>query len=228
MRILLVEDDQLLGKGLKDGVEHYYNTVDWVKDGESAERAIKHEKFDMIILDIGLPKQSGFWVLEKIRNRGIQTPILILTAKETIEDRVKGLDLGADDYMTKPFDLDELTARLRALERRFNQRSAPTIKHKDLELDPASHSIKYKDEVINMTRREFSLLQKLLENSGRVLSRDYLIQNLYGWQEEVDSNALEVHIHNLRKKFGCDFITTIRGVGYMIEKSNNKEKPSEA
>ena len=220
MRILLIEDDELLGNGVCDGLRLYGYTVDWVKDGIAGERALKDESFDAAILDLNLPKQSGYKLLENVRNAGITTPVLILTARETVEDRVKGLDLGADDYIVKPFDLDELCARLRALQRRFSARSAPQIQHGELTLDPASHIVTYQDEIITMPRREFALLQKLLENTGRVLSREYLTQTLYGWEDDVDSNALEVHIHNLRKKFGMNFIRTIRGVGYMIDKNS--------
>lgn len=227
MRILLIEDDELLGNGVCEGLRHHGHTIDWVKDGLSGEKAIKNEQFDAVVLDIGLPKLSGFAVLERIRNRGIRTPVIILTARESIDDRIKGLDLGGDDYLTKPFDLDELCARLRALQRRFSSRAAPSITYKDLSLDPAAHIVKYKGETLNMPRREFALLQKLLENIGRVLSREHLTQNLYGWEDDVDSNALEVHIHNLRKKFGSDFIRTIRGVGYMIDKDENEEKETE-
>lgn len=224
MRILLVEDDELLGSGVCDGLRHFKYTVDWVKDGLSAEQALKNENFDAAILDIGLPKLSGYALLERIRNRGIGIPILILTARETIEDRVKGLDLGADDYLIKPFDLNELCARLRALIRRFTSRTIPIINYKEISLNPASYTVTYRGELVNLPRREFSLLQKLLENVGRVISRDHLMQNLYGWEDDVDSNALEVHVHNLRKKFGADFIRTIRGIGYVIEKQNSKEK----
>ena len=218
MRILLVEDDELLGSGVHEGLKHYNYIVDWVKDGLAGKQAIETEDFDAVILDIGLPKMSGYELLEKIRNKGITIPVLILTAKELIEDRIKGLDLGADDYLVKPFDLDELCARLRALQRRSSDRADPTISYKDIKLDPAAHMITYKDEVIALPRREFALLHKLLENVGRVLSRENLLQTLYGWEENVDSNALEVHIHNLRKKFGTDFVRTIRGVGYMVDK----------
>jgi len=218
MRILLAEDDELLGNAVSEGLRIYGHIIDWVKDGISAEKAIKNEQFDAVVLDIGLPKLSGFMVLERIRSEGITTPILILTAREMIDDRVRGLDLGADDYLTKPFDLNELCARLRALQRRSMSRAMPLITYGELTLDPASHIVSYKGEVISLSRREFALLQKLLDNSGRVLSREYLTQMLYGWGEDVDSNALEVHIHNLRKRFGNDFIRTIRGVGYMIDK----------
>lgn len=223
MRILLVEDDELLGDGLRTGLVQYGYTVDWLKDGLTADQALKTENFDVVVLDLGLPKMIGITVLQNIRSRGQTTPVIILTARESIEDRVKGLDAGADDYLTKPFDLDELCARLRALQRRSATRAEPTIIHEGIVLDPAAHTVKLHGEFVSVSRREFALLFKLLENAGRVLSREHLAQSLYGWGEDVDSNALEVHIHNLRKKFGQDFIHTIRGIGYMIDKSKEEK-----
>lgn len=223
MRILLVEDDELLGDGLRTGLIQYGYAVDWLKDGISADQALKTENFDLVVLDLGVPKMSGITVLQNLRSRGQTMPVLILTARESIEDRVKGLDSGADDYLTKPFDLDELCARLRALQRRFSSRAEPHITHGNIILDPAAHTVTLNGELINVSRREFALLHKLLENAGRVLSREHLTQSLYGWGEDVDSNALEVHIHNLRKKFGQDFIHTIRGIGYMIDKSKDEK-----
>ncbi len=219
MRLLLVEDDELLGDGLSVGLTQNGYTVDWLKDGASADQALQTEEFEVVVLDLGLPKLSGIEVLQNFRNRGNTTPVIILTARESIEDRIKGLDSGADDYLTKPFDLDELCARLRALQRRFNLRSEPTLSHGNVMLDPAAHTVTLNNEPISISRREFALLNKLLENEGRVLSRESLTQTLYGWGDEVDSNALEVHIHNLRKKLGQDLIVTIRGIGYMIDKS---------
>lgn len=221
MRILLVEDDELLGDGLRTGLVQYGYAVDWLKDGQSADQALKTENFDLVVLDVGLPKMSGITVLQNLRSRGQTMPVLILTARESVEDRVKGLDSGADDYLTKPFDLDELCARLRALQRRFSSRAEPLLIHDNICMDPASHTVTFNNETISVSRREFALLQKLLENSGRVLSREHLTQSLYGWGEDVDSNALEVHIHNLRKKFGQNFIRTIRGIGYMIDRSKD-------
>lgn len=220
MRVLLVEDDELLGDGIRTGLKHYGHTVDWVKDGKSAYDVLSSaaESFDIIVLDLGLPKMSGLEVLRSIREKNIVTPVVILTARDTIDDRVKGLDAGADDYLTKPFDLDELCARMRALQRRSKSRAMPVITYGDIILDPASHVVRKSGEPIMVSRREFALLQKLLENSGRVISRESLNQTLYGWGENIDSNALEVHIHNLRKRFGNDLIRTIRGVGYMVEK----------
>jgi two-component system response regulator QseB len=223
MRILLVEDDELLGDGLRTGLVQYGYAVDWLKDGLSADQALKTETFELVVLDLGLPKMLGITVLQNLRARGQTMPVLILTARESIEDRVKGLDSGADDYLTKPFDLDELCARLRALQRRFSSRADPLIVYQNITLDPAAHTVTLNSELINVSRREFALLHKLLENEGRVLSREHLTQSLYGWGEDVDSNALEVHIHNLRKKFGQEFIHTIRGIGYMINKSKSEK-----
>ncbi len=222
MRILLIEDDELLGDGLRTGLIQYGYAVDWLKDGISADQALKTENFDLVVLDLGLPKLAGITVLQNLRTRGQTMPVLILTARESIDDRVKGLDSGADDYLTKPFDLDELCARLRALQRRFSSRADPLLTHENIILDPAAHTVTLNNELINVSRREFALLQKLLENTGRVLSREHLSQSLYGWGEDVDSNALEVHIHNLRKKFGQHFIHTIRGIGYMINKDKDE------
>jgi len=223
MRVLLVEDDDLLGEGTRKGLVQDGYAVDWIKDGSHADQALRTEKFDLVVLDVGLPKMSGIVVLQNMRDRGDATPVLILTARESIEDRVKGLDSGADDYLTKPFDLPELLARLRALQRRFASRAAPILIHGDIHLDPASHTVTYKGEGLNLSRREFALLHVLLENAGRVLSREHLTQSLYGWGEEVDSNALEVHVHNLRKRFGSTFIRTVRGIGYTIEKPKETE-----
>ncbi len=223
MRILLVEDDEMLGDGLRTGLVQYGYAVDWLKDGLSADQALKTENFDIVVLDLGLPKLSGITVLQNLRSRGQTMPVLILTARESIDDRVKGLDSGADDYLTKPFDLDELCARLRALQRRFSSRADPLLVHNNIVLDPAAHTVTLDGEPISLSRREFALLHKLLENAGRVLSRENLTQSLYGWGEDVDSNALEVHIHNLRKKFGQTYIHTIRGIGYMIDKSKDEK-----
>jgi two-component system response regulator QseB len=223
MRILLVEDDQLLGEGTRKALIQDGYTVDWVKDGVVADQALQTEKLDLVVLDLGLPKMPGLEVLKNLRKRGTAVPVLILTAHETTQDRVAGLDNGADDYLTKPFDLPELLARLRALQRRFASRAAPILIHNDIALDPASHTVTLKGEAINLSRREYALLQNLLENAGRVLSRENLTQGLYGWGEEIDSNALEVHVHNLRKRFGQNFIRTVRGIGYTIEKSKNEK-----
>ncbi len=218
MRLLLVEDDELLGDALKTGLTQFGYVVDWLQDGESARAALRTESFELIILDLGLPKLSGLKFLQSIRQQGNATPIIILTARDTVGDRIQGLDMGADDYMVKPFDLNELSARVRALIRRSQGRADTIIQYRNITLDPASHTVMVDDQVVNVPRREFALLQKLLENTGYALTRDQLMQSIYGWDEDVDSNVLEVHIHNIRKKLNAHFIRTIRGVGYMVEK----------
>lgn len=221
MRLLLIEDDELLGDAVKAGLIQFGYVVDWLKDGEAARSAMKSESFELIILDLGLPKLSGLGFLQSIRNDGNSTPVIILTARDSVEDKVKGLDSGADDYLIKPFDLNELSARVRALVRRSQGRADAILQYKNITLDPAAHSVYVDENMVNVPRREFSLLQKLLENSGQVLSREQLMQSIYGWDEDVDSNALEVHIHNLRKKLNANFIRTIRGIGYMAEKNES-------
>jgi len=218
MRLLLVEDDELLGSGVQAGLSHEGFAVDWVKDGEAAEMFLSAEEYALMILDLGLPRRSGMEVLTALRAQGKDLPVLILTAKDTVEDKVAGLDGGADDYLIKPFDLDELVARIRALLRRRGGRAAPLIHHNDIVIDPASHTVSKNDQLVEISPREFALLQKLLENPGRVLSRSQLESSLYSWKDEVDSNAVEVHIHHLRKKLGRELIRTVRGVGYVVDK----------
>jgi two-component system response regulator QseB len=218
MRLLLVEDDELLGDAIKIGLSQFGYVVDWLKDGDSARQVFVNESFELIILDLGLPKLSGMQLLQALRQSGNSTPVIILTAQESIPDRVAALDAGADDYMVKPFDLTELNARVRALIRRSQGRAESIIQYRNITLDPHAHSVLLEGEVVNVPRREFALLQKLLDNSGKVVSRDQLMQSMYGWDEDVDSNALEVHVHNLRKKLNADFIRTIRGIGYLAEK----------
>lgn len=221
MRLLLVEDDTMLGDGVRAGLMQEGFTVDWAQDGAAAQLAIQAEPYSLIILDLGLPKLSGLDLLKLLRQSGNATPILILTARDTVADRVKGLDSGADDYLIKPFDLDELSARIRALLRRNTGRATPQIIHDQIVLDPAAHAVTSSGIQIELSTREFTVLQALLENSGRVMSRDQLEQQLYGWNDEVESNAVEVHIHHLRKKLGTELIRTVRGVGYMIDKVKN-------
>ena len=218
MRILLVEDDPELGDGLTIGLRQAGFAVDWVKDGNSADLALQSETFDLLVLDLGLPRLSGMEVLTRARGRGQTLPVLILTARDATGDKVAGLDAGADDYLVKPIDLDELSARIRALTRRSAGRAVPVLTHGELALDPAAHSVTLGGQAVELSSREFSLLQLLLENAGRVLTRSQLEQSLYGWRDEPDSNALEVHIHHLRKKLGSELIRTLRGVGYTIAK----------
>ena len=216
MRILLVEDDPQLGDGLTIGLRQAGFAVDWVRDGNSADHALETETFDLVVLDLGLPRLSGMEVLTRARSRGQTLPVLILTARDATGDKVSGLDAGADDYLVKPVDLDELAARIRALTRRSAGRAAPLLTHGELVLDPAAHCVTRAGAPVELSSREFSLLQLLLENAGRVLSRSQLEQSVYGWRDEPDSNALEVHIHHLRRKLGSELIRTLRGVGYTI------------
>lgn len=218
MRILIVEDDTLLGDGIRVGLSQQGYAADWVEDGAMAQTALLANEYEAIVLDLGLPKVSGLELLKDLRKQGNDTPVIILTAQDGVEDRIKGLDTGADDYLTKPFDLEELTARLRALLRRRGGRSTPVIEHGDIVVDPASHSVKKEGVVVEISPREFTILQLLLENQGKVMSRSRLEEGLYAWNDEVESNTVEVHIHHLRKKLGAKLIRTIRGVGYIIDK----------
>ncbi len=219
MRILLIEDDELLGDGIQKGLSQFPGMrVDWLKDGNSALSALQSEHFDVVLLDLNLPGKSGLEILKSYRDSENDTPVIILTAKDAIQDRVKGLDTGADDYLVKPFDLNELLARIRALKRRSLNKVDLVLVYGDIRLDPTAHSVVFNGQELNLPRREFTLLQKLMENVGQVLSREKLTQALYGWGEEIDSNTLEVHIHNLRKKLNLTTIRTIRGIGYMLEK----------
>jgi len=219
MRILLVEDDKLLAEGIRESIIGQGYTMDWLDNGESALDALSFEHFDTVILDLGLPECSGIDVLKKLRKKKNHVPVLILSAYSTISDRISGLDAGADDYLTKPFDLMELQARLRALVRRGSGNTTPVISYKGISLDPSTHKIKYQNKDVALGRREFALLKQLLEHEGQVLSKARLEQTLYGWSDDVSSNTIEVHIHYLRKKFYTDLIRTIRGVGYIVEKA---------
>lgn len=218
MRILLVEDDALLGDGVEAGLKQAGYAVDWVHDGVAAELALRNGGHDAVILDLGLPRKSGLEVLAQARRGGNRIPVLILTARDTVSDRVKGLDAGADDYLVKPFDLHELTARVRALIRRAHDAPAPVLRIAGIELDPAARTVRHENKSVDLPAREFGLLHALLLNAGRVLTREQLGDALYGWGEEVESNAIDVHIHHLRRKLAPDAIRTVRGVGYMIAK----------
>ena len=219
MRVLLVEDDPQLGDGLAMGMRQSGFAVDWLKDGVSADIALKSEQFDLIVLDLGLPRLSGMELLRRLRDRQQTLPVLILTARDAVADRIAGLDAGADDYLIKPIDLDELAARLRALTRRSAGRAAPKLIHGPLELDLATHQALLSGRVIDLGAREIAILHALLENAGHVMTRTQLESSIYGWSDEPDSNAVEVHIHHLRRKLGAELIKTLRGVGYLIEKA---------
>jgi two-component system response regulator QseB len=218
MRLLLVEDDEMLGDALKAGLKQEGYTVEWLSDGQSALVALRHNEFDVVILDLGLPVLSGLEVLKNMRKHGDQTPVLILTARDSVQDRVTGLDSGGDDYLVKPFDLDELNARLRVLIRRQSKQAAPELKHGDIVLNPATHQVTRNGNPVSLSKSEFQLLHYLLTNIGQVVTRNRLEETLYGWEGDIGSNSLEVFIHHLRKKLGQDLIRTIRGIGYMIEK----------
>lgn len=218
MRILLAEDDPHLGDGLTVGLRQDGYAVDWVKDGLAADLALASEDFDLLVLDLGLPRLPGMEVLARLRTRGKTLPVLILTARDATGDKIAGLDAGADDYVVKPIGLGELAARVRALSRRVAGRALPILSVGGLALDPATRQVTLDGKPVELPQREYSLLQTLMENCGRAMTRAQLEASLYGWRDEPDSNALEVHIHHLRKKFGAERIRTLRGVGYMLMK----------
>ena len=216
MRLLLVEDDAMVGAGIRTGLRQQGYTVDWVRDGAAAEAAMQTAPYDAALLDIGLPKKTGLELLAYWRSQKNNVPVLIITARDAVSDRIRGLDAGADDYLVKPFDLDELAARLRALLRRHSGRATPIIEHGALTLDPATHEVTLAGSLVSLSAREFALLHSLLENPGVPLSRTQLEDRLYGWQQEIGSNAVEVHIHSLRRKLGNDWLRNVRGVGYLV------------
>ncbi|MGB7501988.1 MAG: response regulator transcription factor [Azonexus sp.] len=216
MRLLVVEDDPMIGASIRTGLRQEGYTVDWVRDGDAADLATTTNAYDAILLDLGLPGKSGLDLLAQWRRKQDTVPILIITARDSVEDRIVGLDTGADDYLVKPFDLNELAARLRALLRRRSGRATPVIEHGSLSLDPATHEVRLNGDPIKLSGREFALLHALLQNPGVPLSRSQLEDRLYGWNEEIGSNAVEVHIHALRRKIGSELIRNVRGVGYMV------------
>lgn len=216
MRLLLVEDDPMIGEAIRAGLRREGFTVDWVRDGGSAGQALDTEPFELLLLDLGLPGGDGLQLLETLRGRGSALPVLIITARDAVADRVAGLDAGADDYLVKPFALEELAARIRALLRRKSGRPEPRLEHLGVALDPATHRVTRDGADVALSPREFALLELLLERPGAILSRGQLEERLYGWGEEVESNAVEVHIHGLRRKLGAQFILTVRGVGYRV------------
>ena len=218
MRLLLIEDNESIGKGLHTGLKLAGYAVDWVKDGDMALSAFRTGEYDIAVLDLGLPKRSGIEVLQEIRSHGKELPVLILTAKDSTDDKILGLDSGVDDYMLKPFEFDELKARLRALIRRSSGRANPILKYADIEIDPASHTVSKNGEVVDLSPKAFEIFLTLVENQGRVMSRNRLEESMYSWKDEIESNAVEVHIHQIRKKLGSKVIRTIRGVGYIMDK----------
>ncbi len=216
MRVLIVEDDPLLGDGLCAGLREAGFVVDWVRDGKAAEAAMAGGGFAAVVLDLGLPRLDGREVLAQRRGAGDTTPVLVLTARDQVKDKVGALDLGADDYLVKPFDLDELTARLRALLRRAGGRTQVVFRTGTVVLDPAARTVSQAGKTVDLTGREFDVLELLMRQQGRVVTRRQIDDQLYAWGDEVESNALEVHIHHLRKKLGSELIRTVRGVGYTV------------
>jgi two-component system response regulator QseB len=216
VRLLLVEDDPMIGEAIRAGLKREGFAVDWVHDSQAALQVLRSEPFDLMLLDLGLPGGDGLKLLRTLRDRGQTLPVLIITARDAVSDRVAGLDAGGDDYLIKPFDLEELAARIRALLRRKAGRSSPAVAHLDVVLDPATHRVTQQGNDVSLSPREFALLELLLERPGAILSRAQIEERLYGWGEEVESNAVEVHIHGLRRKLGAQFILTVRGVGYRV------------
>ena len=216
MRILLAEDDPMLGDGLRAGLRQQGFQVDWVRDGEAAERELASGVYAAAVLDLGLPRKDGLEVLKALRERGTSTPVLVLTARDAVPDRIRGLDLGADDYVIKPVDLYELGARLRSLVRRAHGQMQDSLRSGGVLLEPAARQVSLNGEAVTLSTREFDLLQALMRNAGRVVTREQLEEQLYSWGHEVESNAIEVHIHHLRRKLHPDLIQTVRGVGYTV------------
>jgi len=217
MRLLLVEDDEILGDGLVAGLTMEGYAVDWLTNGKLADEALKLNSYELIVLDLNLPDMDGLSILRALRSRKDETPVMVLTARDTVPDRVLGLDSGADDFVIKPFDLDEVCARLRALARRNEGRSVPTIEYKGVVLDPAAHQVTFNNEKVELSQKEFEILNFLMSNIGRVISRARLEESLYSWNADIESNTVEVHIHHLRKKLDASLIRTVRGVGYIID-----------
>ncbi len=218
MRVLLIEDDHLLGEGVVAGLRQAGFEVDWVQDGQSGLDALRGERFSAAILDLGLPRLPGLDLLRKLRAEKRTIPVLVLTARDAPGNVIAGLDTGADDYMVKPFDLNELSARLRALIRRATGVAASLIEHAGVVLDQAARTVHYRGQLVDLGTKEYALLEDLLLNTGRALTRGKLMETLYSWGSEIESNALDVHIHHLRRKLSPDLIRTVRGVGYMIAK----------
>lgn len=218
MRVLVVEDDRMIAKGLHTALKQDGYAVDGVSDGASAAAALRSSRFDLVLLDLGLPERDGLEVLRELRARGDATPVIIVTARDDVQNRIQGLDAGADDYIIKPFDLDEVAARMRSVLRRAAGRGDPCIRHRGITLDPVSHAVERAGEPVVLSAHEFAVLEALMQRPGAVLSRAQLEDRLYGWSEGIESNAIEVYVHGLRRKLGTDAIRTLRGVGYFVPK----------
>lgn len=226
MRLLLVEDDMMIGESVLDALRGEGYAVDWVRDGVMADSALRTEQYDLVLLDLGLPKMDGLAVLKALRARREATPVLIATARDAISARIEGLDAGADDYVLKPYDLDELCARIRALLRRAAGRAEPVFSYGRISLNPATHEALLDGEPVALSQREWAVLEALIARPGMILSRAQLEEKLYSWKDEISSNAVEVYVHSLRKKLGADLIRNIRGMGYMIAKEPTAAAPS--
>jgi two-component system, OmpR family, response regulator len=220
MRVLLIEDDRMIGTAMQQALKDAAYAVDWVTDGETALHAVENESYELALLDLGLPKADGREVLRRLRTLGRRLPVIIVTARDGVDDRIDGLDLGADDYLVKPFEIRELLARMRAVLRREGSGSPPLLGNGKLSLDPATREASFLGESAQLTAREFALLQALLARPGTVLSRSELERQIYGWNEEVESNAIEFLIHTIRKKLGAAAIRNVRGVGWMVDRSS--------
>ena len=218
MRLLLVEDDTMIGEAVLDLLRAEHYAVDWVRDGDAAETALRAQSYDLVLLDLGLPRRDGLAVLRSLRARKQRMPVLIATARDSVQQRIEGLDAGADDYVIKPYDLDELLARIRALLRRAAGRAEPVFEHRGVSIDPATREVTVAGRPVVLSAREWAVLEPLLARPGAVLSRAQLEEKLYGWKDEISSNAVEVYIHGLRRKLGADLIENVRGVGYRIPK----------
>jgi two-component system OmpR family response regulator len=216
MRLLLVEDDAMIGEAVLDALRAEHYAVDWVRDGVMADTALRSESYDLVLLDLGLPKRDGLEVLRILRARRSTVPVLVATARDAIEDRIGGLDAGADDYVVKPFDTDELLARVRALIRRSAGRAEPVFSHKGVTLNPATREATVDGEPVSLSAREWAVLEPMLARPGAVFSRTQLEEKLYGWKDDISSNAVEVYVHGLRKKLGSELIQTVRGLGYVV------------
>ncbi|MGZ5194377.1 MAG: response regulator [Ramlibacter sp.] len=216
MRLLLVEDDAMIGEAVLDVLRAEHYAVDWVRDGEMADAALRSETYDLVLLDLGLPKRDGLEVLRSLRGRRQTMPVLVATARDAVGDRVAGLDAGADDYVVKPFDTDELLARIRALIRRSAGHAEPVFSHKGVTLNPATREASVNGEAVSLSAREWAVLEPMLLRPGAVFSRAQLEEKLYGWKEDISSNAVEVYVHGLRKKLGAELIQTVRGLGYVV------------
>jgi two-component system OmpR family response regulator/two-component system response regulator QseB len=220
MRLLLVEDDRMIGDGLRAALRSENFAVDWVYDAPAATQALQSDRFDLVLLDLGLPKGHGLDVLRALRGRKDATPVIVLTARDALGDRVAGLDAGADDYLVKPFEFDELNARMRAVLRRNAGRSQPLLEHDGVTLDPATREVTLNGEPVLLSAREFAVLEALMIRPGAILSRTQLEDRLYGWGDAIESNAVSVYVHQLRRKLGAEFIQNMRGVGYFLRKAD--------